>query len=111
MMRNAYLVCALIAFPYALRHALPSQLVAYAWILLAVGYYALNVIVRSDKYRWLGHATLLATAGWLAVAGAELTPLHRIASFLALGVVLLAVSLTFSRWRRKSDGSAAVVAK
>lgn len=106
MMRNAYLVCALVCFPYALRHALPAQMVAYAWILLAVGYYAMNVIVRSDKYRWLGHATLLLTAGWLAVAGAELTPLHRIASFLALGVVLLAVSLTFSRWRKNTEASA-----
>lgn len=106
MMRNAYLVCALVAFPYALRHALPSQFVAYGWILLALGYYALNGLVRSDKYRWLGHATLLATAGWLAVAGAELAPLHRIVSFLALGVVLLSVSLTFSRGRKKAARSA-----
>ena len=103
MMRNAYLVCALVAFPYALRHALPAQLVAYAWIILAMGYYVMNVLVRSDKYRWLGHATLLLTAGWLAVAGGELSPLHRIASFLALGVVLLAVSLTFSRLRKKAE--------
>ena len=103
MMRNAYLGCALVAFPYALWHALPVQWVAYGWIALAAGYYGVNLLVRADKYRWLGHATLLATGAWLAAAGGALSMPQRTVSLLVLGIVLLAVSATFTRRTRQPE--------
>jgi hypothetical protein len=85
-MRNAYLLSAFIVFPYALYHLAAPRLVALTWVALAVGYYALNRIVRNQKYRWMGHATLALTALFLVVAGpAHLEATWRIASFLALG--------------------------
>lgn len=107
LMRNAYLFSAFIIFPYALYHLVPPAYVGLAWVGLAVVYYLLNLIVRSPKYRWMGHATLLFTTVYLVLVGSrQLGPTHRIASFLALGTVLLVVSLTFSRLRtraRRSD--------
>ncbi len=60
----------------------------------------MNLVVRSPKYRWMGHLTLLFTALYVIVIGIfQLAPAYRIASFLVLGTVLLVVSLIFT-WVR-----------
>jgi hypothetical protein len=101
LMRNAYLVSAFIVFPYALYHLVPARFVALSWVGLAVGYYGMNLIVRNQKYRWMGHATLGLAAGLLLLAvPGGVQPLYRIVSFLALGTVLLVVSMVFARARR-----------
>jgi hypothetical protein len=92
LMRNAYLAGAFIVFPYALHHLVPARWVALTWVALAVAYYGLNQTMRNQKYRWMGHATLALTAVFLLVISIE--PAWRIASFLALGAVLLGVALT-----------------
>lgn len=106
-MRNAYLLSGFVVFPYALHHLVPLRYVALAWVGLSVGYYVLNVIARNPKYRWMGHATLGLTAVFLLFAGSgRIEPVYRVASFLALGTVLLVVSLAFTRLRRRADTGA-----
>lgn len=101
LMRNAYLFSALVIFPYGLHHLVPPRYIALSWVGLAVGYYLLNLIVRSEKYRWMGHATLALAAIFIVFAGpGQLAPVYRVASFVALGTVLLIVSLSFPRVRR-----------
>jgi hypothetical protein len=101
LMRNAYLICAFVVFPYALYHLVPGGSVAVAWVGLAVTYYLLNLIVRSPKYRWMGHGTLLLTTLYLVVVGTRsFEPVYRVISFFVLGTVLLIVSITFS-WLRQ----------
>ena len=102
LMRNAYLVSALVVFPYALYHLVPAAWVGLAWVGAALFYYGMNLIVRNRKYRWMGHATLLFTALYLLVAGiSRLEPLPRNLSFLVLGAVLLGVSIVFTRLRAR----------
>lgn len=102
LMRNAYLVSAYIVFPYALYHLVPGKFVGLAWTGMAIVYYVLNFLVRSQKYRWMGHATLLLTAAYLIAAGGRhLEPAWRVTSLLILGVVLLVVSLVFTRLQRR----------
>lgn len=108
LMRNAYLASAFVVFPYALYHLIEGKLVALAWVGLALFYYLANLIVRSPKFRWMGHATLLLTALYLAIAGtSRFSPAYRVLSFLVLGMVLLVVSVIFTRLRkrRESGGS------
>jgi uncharacterized membrane protein len=108
LMRNAYLTSALFVFPYALYHLVPPSYVGLAWIGLASMYYALNLIVQNQKYRWMGHATLLFTTLYLVVIGTrQFEPEYRIISFLALGAVLLIVSLSFTRVQRRRREQAA----
>jgi hypothetical protein len=103
MMRNAYLLSAFIVFPYALYHLVPLKYVGLAWIGLALAYYALNALIQNQKYRWMGHATLLLTACYLViVATRQFEPVYRVLSFLALGTVLIGVSLLFTRSRRRT---------
>jgi hypothetical protein len=108
LMRNAYLLSAFVVFPYALYHLVPARAAGLAWIAMAAVYYVLNFLVRNQKYRWMGHGTLLLTAVYLVVAGGRhLEPAWRVASFLVLGAALLVVSLTFTRLRRRERTSPA----
>ncbi|HVU34200.1 MAG TPA: hypothetical protein VHE61_12255 [Opitutaceae bacterium] len=104
LMRNAYLIGAFIIFPYALAHLSPPRFTALAWVALAVLYYALNVIIRNQKYRWMGHGTLLLTTVYVIIPHPDgLTAAQRVLSVLVLGVVLLTVSLTSSWQHRKRE--------
>lgn len=108
LMRNAYLLTAFVIFPYALYHLAPHRYVPLAWVALAVLYYVLNQVIRNQKYRWMGHATLLLTIVYLLIPGHEgLTMPVRIVSLLVLGGVLLIVSLLFTRGHshRQAAGS------
>ena len=101
LMRNAYLVGAWLVFPYALYHLVSGKYVGLAWVALALGYYALNWIVQNQKYRWMGHATLLLTTCYLVIIGtSRFEPIYRVLSFLVLGTVLMVVSLVFTWLRR-----------
>ncbi|HLF13935.1 MAG TPA: hypothetical protein VI932_03475 [Bacteroidota bacterium] len=102
MMRNAYLASAFTIFPYATYHLVPAEYISLSWLGLAGFYYLMNLIVRAQKYRWMGHLTILLTVLYVLVIGiALLTPTYRIISFLVLGTVLLAGSLIFTRLRAK----------
>ncbi|HTQ29678.1 MAG TPA: hypothetical protein VMI53_00570 [Opitutaceae bacterium] len=102
LMRNAYLATAFLIFPYALFHLVPGAWVSLAWVGAALLYYLLAAILHNRKYRWMGHATLLLTALYLAIVGiSRLEPLFRNLSLLVLGAVLLIVSLVFTRLRAR----------
>lgn len=101
-MRNAYLLSAFIIFPYSLYHLLPANIVPLSWVGIAGVYYLFNLIVRSQKYRWMGHGTLLLTVFYVVVIGViQLEGTARILSFLVLGMALVIVSLIFTRLRSK----------
>lgn len=103
LMRNAYLLSALLVFPYALYHLVPRAYVAVSWVGVAGVYYVLNLLIRNQKYRWMGHCTLLLTVVYLLAVGIiELAPMQRVLSFLVLGTVLVAVSLLFTRRRGRA---------
>jgi hypothetical protein len=105
-MRNAYLFSALVVFPYALYHLVPRAYVAVSWVGVAAMYYLLNLLIRNQKYRWMGHCTLLFTLIYLLVIGiTQLAPAQRVFSFLVLGTVLVAVSLVFTRSHHARRGS------
>lgn len=102
MMRNAYLVSAFIIFPYTTFSILPSEQVPFAWVGIAILYYLLNLVVKRQKYRWMGHYTLILTILYVVIVGiVKLDPTNRIISFLLLGVVLVGVSLYYTRVRAK----------
>jgi hypothetical protein len=102
LMRNVYLASGFVIFPYAAYHLVANAWVPVSWVAVAVAYYVMNLVVRSPKYRWMGHLTLLLTAFYMIAVGIfQLAPAYRIASFLLLGTVLLIVSLIFTMVRAR----------
>lgn len=103
LMRNAYLASAFVIFPYAFFHLVPRVYVGLAWVGVALFYYGMNLAVQSEKYRWMGHATLMLTAVYLLIVGTRgLEPIVRILTLLVLGSVLLIVSVIFTKTRKAS---------
>ncbi len=101
-MRNAYLAIAFAVLPYALFYLAPDKFVAVAWVALSLFYYGLFLFFGNRKYRWMGHSTLLLTALYVVLIGtAKLESHYRIITFLALGSIMIIVSLIFSYIRGK----------
>ncbi len=104
-MRNAYLLSALFIIPYALYQMFPGGYVSLSWIAIAIIYYALSVILKNVKYRWMALATYFLTVLYVFIYGITSTEtLLKIVSFLVLGVTLIIVSLVYTR--KKGKGKA-----
>ncbi len=105
-MRNAYLLTALVIIPYALFHAMPEGWASVSWIVVAIIYYALSVILKSKKYRWMALATLGLTVGYVFIIGITNEDFtYKIISFLALGLVMLVISVLYTKKKRKEKAS------
>jgi len=103
MMRNAYLVAAFFVIPYALYHIVPEGYIALSWIGVTLFYFLLSIILDNKKYRWMALLTLLMTVIYILIIGiVKLDPVLRIASFLVLGIALMAISVIYTRLKAKS---------
>jgi len=107
LMRNAYLLSAFLVFPYSIYHLISGRYIAVAWIGLASLYYVLNLVIHSQKYRWMGHGTLGLAMGYAVISGVRgFDPIYRVLTFLVLGTVLLIVAVSFNRaLRRRQAGN------
>lgn len=103
LMRNAYLATAFVIIPYALHHSLPTGYVSLSWVGVAIFYYVISLLLHNKKYRWMAIFTLLLTVLYVFIIGITgLEPTYRIISFIVLGVVLLIISLVYTRIRIRS---------
>jgi hypothetical protein len=103
-MRNAYLIAALLIIPYALYHSLPAVYVSYTWVAVALIYYWLSNLLNNKKYRWMSLATLLMTVIYVLIFGITTEEtMDRILAFIVLGVVLLMMSIIYTRKRTKNS--------
>lgn len=102
MIRNAYLLTAFFIFPYALYHMVPQAYVGLSWVGLAIMFYIAGLALNNKKYRWLALYTLLLSAFYLMIIGIrQPDPLYRIVSFVSLGVVLVLISLIYTKTKSK----------
>ncbi|MFA6596474.1 MAG: DUF2339 domain-containing protein [Ignavibacteriaceae bacterium] len=101
-MRNAYLVAALLIIPYALYNTMPSGFVSLSWIVVSILYYLFSLLLKIEKYRWMSLATLLLTVVYVFIIGITSSDwTYKIVSFIVLGVVLLSLSIIYSKKKSK----------
>jgi len=101
-MRNAYLLTALLIIPYSLYQMIPSGLVAFSWIAVAILYYLFSLLLKNVKYRYMSIATYLITVLYVFILGitSEETIL-KVLSFLVLGATLIILSVIYTKRRDK----------
>lgn len=103
LMRNAYLASAFIIIPYGLYHAVPNYYVSLSWLGAAGFYFLMSLVLKNKKYRWMAIFTLLLTVLYVFFVDlARLEAGFRVLSFLALGVMLMVVSLLYARARKRA---------
>jgi hypothetical protein len=101
--RLAYLIMAFLSLPYVLFEVLPSSFVGLSWAGLALLYYLMSKLLRNKKYRMMAVSTLILTCFYLAafgIASDDIT--YKIISFLAVSVILIIISIMYTRMRTAS---------
>ncbi len=102
-MRLSYLAAAFFIFPYALYHIVPKDYISLSWTIVAVAYYIISIILKNKKYRWMSLLTLLITVVYVLIVGTtSLDPSYRIISFIFLGLVLLIISIFYSKVKSRN---------
>lgn len=100
LMRYSYLAAAFCIFPYALYNTVPTGYVPFSWMGVALFYYIMHRVLSSQRYQLMALMTMLLTVVYVILIGVvQLEATYRIISFLALGIVLLTVSILFARRR------------
>lgn len=100
--RNIYLGCAFIIVLYGLFHAVPANFVSLSWIGAAVGYFLLSLALRNIKYRYLAILTVFATIFHVFLVDMRTVQAgFRIILFLAIGVVILVLSLLYANYHKR----------
>ncbi|GBD92025.1 hypothetical protein BMS3Abin04_02758 [bacterium BMS3Abin04] len=103
LIRNSYLLCAFFIFPYSLYNWLPQNYVVFSWAILSIIYFLFSVILKSSKYRIMALLTLLMTVIYLLLFGMTgLSSEVRIITFILLGIILLVVSIFYTKLKGKS---------
>ncbi len=105
-LRNVYLAISFILILYSLHHLMPSSYVALSWTASAAAYFLLSLLLRNIKYRWMSLLNLAATVVYLFLVDLpHLDPKFRVAAFLLLGLMAVALSLFYTRLRRPARRS------
>lgn len=100
MLRNVYLAIAFVMIFYALYRAVSGQYVTVSWTATAVMYFLLSYWLSSIKYRLMAISAILVTVVYLFLIDlAHLDPLFRVAAFILVGLMALAISLFYTRAR------------
>jgi uncharacterized membrane protein len=102
LMRNMYLVALFFTMLYAFYHAVPAKYISLSWTAVAGGYFILSFVLHNIKYRWMAIATFLVTVVYLFMVDlASLSVGYRVIAFFFLAIILISVSLYYTKRIRK----------
>ena len=102
LLRNLYLTSAFIIVLYGLYHFVPANFVSIFWIIAALFYFGLSILLKNIKYRYLAILTIFATV--LHVFLIDMSRLGaglRILLFMTIGIIILVLSLVYTKSHKK----------
>ena len=100
--RNVYLFCTFVIVLYGSFHAVPARFVSLAWLGAALFYFGMSLLLHNIKYRYLSILTIFATVIHIfLIDTTRLAAGLRIIIFLAVGIIILLLSLFYSRYRKR----------
>jgi hypothetical protein len=103
-MRNLYLICAFIIVLYGLSHAVPPSAVALSWLLTAIFYFMVSLLLKNIKYRWMAISTVMAAIIHVILIDlANLAAGFRIVLLLVVSLVLILWSVFYARNKSKMN--------
>lgn len=104
MLRNIYLISAFGLLLFALYKAVPDKYITLSWIISAVLYFLLSLVLKNVKYRWMAIFTMLASAIYLLLFDlSNISIVYRIGAFMFLAVISIAISLYYTKRKNKDD--------
>ncbi len=103
-MRIAYLTLAFLLLPYSTFLLVPLEYVGFTWLAIGLLYYALSLLLKNNKYRWMAMMTLAITILYTLLLGI----LHpdnelNVLSFIVVGIVLIVISIVYTKIKSKDN--------
>ena len=100
--RNFYLITAFPMVLYTLYHMVPGQFITLSWVLAAVSYFLLSLLLKIVKYRYMALGTMVAAALFLFMVDlARIELAYRVIALLSLAVISLALSFYYTKKMKK----------
>jgi membrane protein implicated in regulation of membrane protease activity len=90
----------------AFYHAFPATWITASWIIAAILFFLLGILIKNIKYRWLAIAAMVATAIRLVfVDMSSINIGYRVLVFLSLAVISISLSVVYTKFyiRKKKD--------
>jgi hypothetical protein len=102
LLRNIYLVIGFIMVLITLYHLIPARYITLSWTAVAVIYFALSLILKNVKYRYLALGTMIAATFYLFIVDlAKIELVFRILALMFLAIISIGLSIYYSRKNKK----------
>ncbi|MGQ8336650.1 hypothetical protein ACUNWD_08875 [Sunxiuqinia sp. A32] len=102
LMRNFYLLAGFIMTLIAFSHVFPEAYITASWILAAILFFLMSLLLKNFKYRWLAIATMVTTSVKLIFYDMSNIDIgYRVLLFLLLAFILITVSIIYTKYLTK----------
>ena len=102
LLRNIYMVSTFFLVLFALFNAIPDKYVTLSWIGAALFYFALSIILKNKKYRWMALFTFIASALHIFLVDlAQIELIFKVLAFLVLAVISIFISIYYNKKIKK----------
>lgn len=106
LIRNLYLLVGWIMTLVAINQIAPKSFITASWIFSALVFFATSLLLKNIKYRWLGLASLVASAVRLILIDmSNIDVGFRVLLFLVLAVVTIGASVWYTKYYRQKKTS------
>ncbi len=102
--RNLYLIEGFVLVPLALYHAVPKQFITLSWVMAALFYFLLSLLLKNVKYRYMALGTMILASLYLFLVDlASIEIIYRVLALLFLSAISIGISLYYSNRVRKEE--------
>lgn len=102
LLRNLYLVAGFIMTLIAFYQAFPEHYITASWILAAILFFIMSLLLKNFKYRWLAIATMAATGIKLIFIDMSNIDIgYRVLVFLMLAIISITTSILYTKYFMK----------
>ena len=100
--RIIYLVEGFVMVLFGLSEAISAQFVTLSWMIAAIFFLVMSILLKNNRYRWISIITILFTGlHLLLVDMAKLEIEYRVIAFLFFAAITLGISLYYSKRIKK----------
>lgn len=104
IIRNLYLIEGFVMMLFALYHAIPKQFITLSWIMAALIYFLLSLLLKNIKYRYMALGTMIFAAFYLFLVDlASIEIIYRVLALLFLSAISIGISMYYSSRIKKQE--------
>jgi hypothetical protein len=104
MIRNTYLFVGASLLLYSLHESVPVHLITLSWVLSAMLFFIISVLIKNVKYRWLAIITMVVSVFYLFIVDLKNISLgYRIVALLFISAVSLGISIFYTRRHHQKE--------